>query len=236
MNGLWAAYAAAFTLGATHALEVDHMVAVTAFVGNKPRLVASAAFGVRWGLGHAVVVLLAGTLLAWSGLAPPERASVWVELLVGIMLVALGVWAARNAVRFHYHDPASHVQGSAEPGHAHLHAHDPAAHPHDHSHADASRRHRHLPALVGAIHGLVGTAPVVALIPVTMLGSLYAAVGYLAAFGIGTMLAMGVYAALAALAVGAASTVRTARIVGLMTAGASATVGLWWVARAAHRL
>src|SRR5438093_13353493 len=34
MNDFWGAYATAFILGAVHALEVDHMVAVSAFVGG----------------------------------------------------------------------------------------------------------------------------------------------------------------------------------------------------------
>src|SRR3989304_4730310 len=45
MNELWAAYAAAFALGAGHALEVDHMVAVTVFVGGRPRLGAAGGGG-----------------------------------------------------------------------------------------------------------------------------------------------------------------------------------------------
>ena len=235
MNEIWAAYAAAFALGATHALEVDHMVAVTTFVGGRPRLKSAVLFGTRWGIGHAAVVLVAGTLLAWSGITIPARFSGWAELIVGLALIGLGIWAGRNALRMHYHDPHTHGNHHS-PAHAHLHAHDPAAHPHAHTHADPARRHRHLPTLIGAVHGLAGTAPVMALIPVTLLGDLRVAVGYLAAFGIGTTLAMGIYASLAALAAGMASTVRTARVVALITAVASGAVGIWWVVRALSAL
>lgn len=233
MDELWTAYATAFTLGAAHALEVDHMVAVTAFVGARPRLGAAFAFGLRWGLGHALAVLGAGTLLAWSGLQLPPVAEHWAELAVGVMLVALGLWTGRNARRLHVHEPAGHG-GAAHP-HVHLHAHDPDRHPH--RHVDPARRHRHLSTLVGAAHGLAGTAPVIALLPVILLDDMRAAVGYLAAFGIGTVLAMGLYGAIATLAVRrAARSLRTARAAALLTAAGSVAVGVFWVTRATARL
>ncbi|MBI4421823.1 MAG: hypothetical protein HY560_13450 [Gemmatimonadetes bacterium] len=230
MNELWAAYATALTLGATHALEVDHMVAVSAFVGGNPRLGPAIGFGVRWGLGHATVVLLAGALLAWSGLEVPPPAQRWAEIAVGLALLGVGTWAWRNARRLHVHNPERHG------GHAHLHAHAAAGNPHEHEHRHrgprlpAAQRHAHVSTLVGAVHGLAGTAPVVALIPVTLLPGLGAALGYLAAFGVGTTVGMGAYAALAALAVShAASSLRVARLAAFGTAAASTAVGLWWL-------
>lgn len=84
---------------------------------------------------------------------------------------------------------------------------------------------------MGALHGLAGTAPVVALVPVTLMSSKAVAVLYLAAFGAGTILGMAAYAALAALAVGSvAASGRLARAAAFATAGASALVGVWWIA------
>lgn len=231
MDGSWAAYAAAVALGAAHAIEVDHMVAVTAFVGGQPRVAAAAGFGLRWGLGHAGVVFVAGGVLAWTRVRVPDPLTRWAELLVGLTLVALGLWAACRAARLHLHEPRGHGD------HAHLHAHGggPGAHGHGH-HAAAphQRRHRHLSTAVGAVHGLAGTAPVVALIPVALMPDLSTALVYLAAFGAGTAAAMGAYAALAALAVGrVADSPRGARVMAFGTASASVAVGLWWIARAA---
>ncbi len=231
MDGTWMAYAAALALGAAHALEVDHMVAVTAFIGNRPRIRTAVSFGVRWGLGHSLVVLLVGGALVWGSVTVPPHVTGWTELGVGAMLVALGLWALRAARRLHLHRPHEHE------GHAHLHAHPPSQHPHHHRRVDASRRHRHLSTIVGAVHGLAGTAPVVALVPVTLIPHRWAALGYLAAFGAGTVLAMGVYATLAAIAVSrAASSVVVARIVAAVTASASLAVGAWWLIRAASDL
>ncbi len=227
MDGPWAAFAAALALGAAHALEVDHMVAVTAFIGGRPRVKAAAAFGLRWGLGHATVVMALGGLLAWTGARVPAAMSAWAEAGVGLMLVALGLWALRRAHRLHLHPPARHGD------HAHLHAH-PAAQPaHEHPHTDAeTRRHRHLSTFVGAVHGLAGTAPAIALIPVTLIPDRSVALGYLAAFGVGTTLAMGAYAAIAARAVRPlADSPRGARALGLVTGAWSMAVGLWWILR-----
>jgi len=228
MSQIWISYLTALALGAGHALEVDHMVAVTAFVGGRPRLGAAVGFGLRWGVGHSLAVLAAGTALAVSGVHVPPGAQDWAELGVGLMLVALGVWAANAARRLHVHPAQEHG------GHAHLHAHAPGAAPHAHAHdqsAQATRRHRHLLTLVGAMHGLAGTAPVVALVPVTLMSSTTAAVLYLALFGAGTILGMAAYAALAALAVGSvASSGRLARAAAFATAAASALVGGWWIA------
>ena len=77
----------------------------------------------------------------------------------------------------------------------------------------------------------------VALIPVTLMPNPWAALGYLAAFGVGTIVAMAVYALLAAAAAGkAASSVKVARVVAGLTAGASMAVGIWWITRAIAEL
>jgi hypothetical protein len=231
MADTWMALAAAFALGAAHALEVDHMVAVTAFIGSRPRIGPALSFGIRWGLGHAVVVLIVGGVLVLTGVSVPDRATGWAELGVGVMLIGVGVWAHHATRRLHVHTPHDHG------GHGHLHAHPTRRHPHDHSHVDPIKHHRHLSTLVGAIHGLAGTAPVVALIPVTLMPNSWSAFGYLASFGIGTVVAMGFYSLLAAVAAAkAASSLKVARVVAGLTAGASIAVGMWWIARAVSDL
>lgn len=246
MSALWAAWAAAFTLGTVHALEVDHMVAVTAFVGTDPRIGSAASFGVRWGIGHAVAVLAAGAALAWSGLTVPPSAQRWTEAGVGLALVGVGFWAWRNARRLHLHNPREHgdhahlhVHSASTGAHEHPHEHPGhvAAHPHDSAHPHEHRgggRHTHFSTLVGAVHGLSGTAPIVALIPVTLMPSFPSALGYLFAFGLGTTIGMGAYAALAAFAVSrAGGSLQLARGVAFGTAAASFIVGVWWLVTSA---
>ena len=115
-------------LGCLHALEVDHMVAVTTFVSRRPSLASAARFGFRWGLGHSIAVLAAGGLLLAGGVRWPARWDAYGEGLVGLMLVGLGAWALASARKLHLHSAEEHG------GHAHLHVHGGRAdhgHPHD---------------------------------------------------------------------------------------------------------
>jgi|SRR5688500_16623120 cytochrome c biogenesis protein CcdA len=95
--------ATACMLGFLHALEVDHMLAVSAFVSRRPAVSAAARFGARWGLGHSVAVLAAGGVLLALGIRWPERWDAAGEAVVGAMLVGLGIWALVSARRMHRH-------------------------------------------------------------------------------------------------------------------------------------
>ena len=222
-------------LGFLHALEVDHIVAVTTFVSRRPSLRAAGRFGLRWGIGHSVAVLLAGGAVLATGMRWPERYDALGEGLVGLMLIGLGGWALAAARKLHLHSVEEHG------GHAHLHVHGPRrAHGHAHHPArPAPGRHEHGGiTLVGLLHGLAGTAGVVALVPVTMMDRIGLGLGYLTAFGAGVTLAMTLFA-LAAAAVMRRATDgslawgrRVVTCVGLSGIG----VGLWWLAAAAGLL
>ena len=171
----------AFLLGLAHAIEVDHMIAVTAFVSTRPALRSAAGFGLRWGLGHSIAVFVAGGILIATGLRWPEKYDALGEALVGVLLVAVGVWAMLRARKLHLHPPEEHgdhahlhVHGGKAVAHAHDHhehpphapVHPPAGHHHhDHDHA----HEKHGITVVGLMHGLAGTSAVVALVPVTMM-------------------------------------------------------------------
>ena len=96
-------FATACMLGFLHALEVDHMLAVSAFVSRRPAVGAAARFGARWGLGHSVAVLAAGGVLLALGVRWPERWDAAGDALVGAMLVGLGAWALISARRMRRH-------------------------------------------------------------------------------------------------------------------------------------
>ena len=223
----------ALALGFLHALEVDHMLAVTTFVADGPALRVAARFGFRWGIGHSLAVLLLGGLLLVTGLRWPARYDALGEGVVGVMLVALGLWAIRSSRKLHLHPPAEHGD------HAHLHLHHRAAHPaHEHPHAGHEAHHRHPHGhgvtLVGLLHGLAGSSAVVALVPVTLIERRDVGLAYLVAFGVGVTGGMMVYAMIAALAIRQTAGrsllwgKRAAGLVGL----AGVVVGVWWVVRA----
>ncbi len=243
-------YITAFVLGAVHAIEVDHMVAVSVFAGMKPKLRSAASYGCKWGLGHAITVVLVGGVIAWLGLKVPESIVRYGEVFVGIALVALGVWAIKTSKKFHTHSPEEHDLDAThhQYSHGHLHAHIISGHhehPHRHVHTEKIEHHQHLPAAMGALHGLAGSAPVLALIPITLLDNFQHAVYYLLMFSIGTTLSMMFYAILAALAIQRVSLravnnvegsrsgdLLNVRLITRCISGVTILVGLWWIIRA----
>lgn len=216
----------AFLLGLAHAIEVDHMIAVTAFVSTRPALRAAAGFGLRWGLGHSLAVFLAGGVLIATGLRWPAQYDAAGEAIVGVLLVVVGAWALRRARKLHLHPPEEHGD------HAHLHTHaaEAAGHHHDHG----VHRAHHGMTLVGMMHGLAGTSAVVALVPVTLMDRRLVGLGYLLVFGVGTILAMTVYALVAAAAFrkASAASLTWGRALGRFAGVGSIVVGVVWVWRA----
>lgn len=199
--------ATAFFLGALHAFEADHLAAVGAFVVRRPAPGESFGFGLRWAAGHGLALLTLGTALVAMGLRLPDSAAVMLERLVGLGLIILGVWTANGVRRIHVHE---HGQVDRTP-HGHVHS------------------HRAITAL-GALHGLAGTAPVLALVPLARFDSVAGAAGYLSVFGIGTALAMAIFAASAGMLVGAGGRPRlVARGIVLLTAAATIVIGVIWL-------
>ncbi len=245
----------ALMLGFLHALEVDHMVAVTTFVTGRPSLGRAARFGFQWGVGHSLAVMLFGGVLLVTGLSWPARYDAAGEGVVGVMLVGLGVWALRSSRRLHLHPPEehgdhAHLHVHRDAGSAHHHHGPPAAAPHrhrsDHHHHQHAGHHDHSdpsahPAqgrrgitLVGLMHGLAGTSAVVALVPVTLIERLDVGLAYLAAFGVGVTAGMVLYATVAAYAMrqAAARSVVWGRRMTAAVGAAGIVVGCWWVIRA----
>jgi hypothetical protein len=198
----------AVVLGLGHALELDHIVAVTAFVSRRPSMAAAAGFGARWGIGHSAAVVALGTALLLLGVRVPARIEAAGEALVGVVLFGLGAWALWSARKL------SGLQPDDQPS--------------------ASHHDRQGVGVVGVLHGLAGTGAVVALVPITMTDRPAIGFAYLFAFSVGVIAAMTGFAMAAAgamrhaigrsLALGR-SAARTVGVLGMV-------IGVWWVARA----
>ena len=222
----------ACVLGFLHALEIDHMLAVTAFVSRRPTLATAARFGFRWGIGHSVAVLAAGGLLLATGLRWSERYDSWGEAAVGLLLIGIGLWSLRSTRNLHIHPPAEHGD------HLHLHTHRPPGpdtpdHHHQHHHHHPHER-SHGITLVGLAHGLAGTSAVVALVPVTMVDRVSVGIGYLVAFGLGVTVAMTVFASISAVAMKQAAerSLALGRRITSLVGMAGILTGALWIWRA----
>jgi high-affinity nickel permease len=165
-----------FVLGLKHALDADHVVAVTTITSRTQSLKKAARIGAFWGLGHTTTLLIAGIFVLALDLTIPHRLGLAFEFVVGIMLVGLGV---RVLLRIR-HDKL----------HVHQHQHDGDVHTHLHSHASTpEHQHGHTSYFVGMVHGLAGSAALMLLVLATV-RSLPLGITYILIFGAGTMVGM----------------------------------------------
>jgi len=91
--------------GLKHAVEADHVAAVTAIVSQRRSVWSSSLVGGLWGVGHTLSLLLAGVMVLVLRLEIGPRTAQLLEVAVGLMLVILGVHALaklrRGAPRAH---------------------------------------------------------------------------------------------------------------------------------------
>ncbi len=194
---------AAFGLGLRHSADADHLAAVSTLVAQaglrengihseetviRGTSWANAQLGAWWGAGHLLTILACGgSIVLLRGHIPAglDRA---LELGVAGMLLALGANTIRECFRgrYHFHRPENrgHV-------HAHLHFHPATDEQHEHN-AQAVRVRQ--PLLIGAAHGLAGTAGITLLIAGTIESRLLGIL-YLLVFSIGAMAGMAVFGA-----------------------------------------
>ena len=119
-----------FLLGLRHALDADHLAAVSTVLVERPALRASSAVGLWWGIGHTSTLLAVGAIVLAFGIHIPDEFELIAELAVGLLLVGLGGNLAFRLYRDRWH--------------LHAHAHDEIAHVHLHSHRrQADHHHRH---------------------------------------------------------------------------------------------
>ena len=126
-----------FLLGMQHALEADHIAAVSSIAARRSHVADIVKHGLTWGLGHTLTLFVFAGAAILLGHAIPESVARPIETAVGLMLIGLGahvLWRLwRDRVHFHRH---GHGDGTVH-FHAHSHAgetspHARAAHAHDH--------------------------------------------------------------------------------------------------------
>jgi High-affinity nickel-transport protein len=167
-------------LGMRHALEPDHLAAVSTLVPGERNSFKAALLGLCWGLGHTFSLIVVGMILLILRAEMPQRVADGFECCVALMLIGLGLRAIYLAAR----------QGPS--GLAHVHHHGQTVHEHQgapaHIHIGAWTLARR-PLIVGAVHGLAGSGALTALVVAT-LPSTAARVTYMALFGLGSTLGM----------------------------------------------
>ena len=220
--------AVGLVFGLKHAIEADHLAAVSAIVSERKSLLSSSLVGGLWGIGHTIALLIAGVVVLLLRVEIGEGTARALEFCVALMLIALGANALRKLARggrIHLH---AHQHGSL----AHLHPHI-----HDGEHETEAGAHHGLglnarPLLVGMLHGLAGSAALMLLVLSTV-SSRLAGLGYIVVFGVGSIGGMLIMSALVSLPIQitAAHFKRTNRVVRMLAAIFSLGFGLFMAYR-----
>jgi ABC-type nickel/cobalt efflux system permease component RcnA len=181
-----------FVLGLKHALDADHLIAVSTIVSERKGVLSSSIVGALWGLGHTASLLIVSVLVIALQIQIPDRIALGMEFAVALMLVALGVNVLFKVFR-----------GGQFHTHVHTHLDFMHAHPHVHSHEHVSSHHKQpfslLPhsamtflgkgkksVMIGMVHGLAGSAALM-LIVLATIPSPGLALAYVGIFGLGSV-------------------------------------------------
>jgi sulfite exporter TauE/SafE len=183
-----------FVLGLKHAIDADHLAAVSTMAGERRSLIGSSLIGALWGLGHTISLMVAGIIVIVLHFQISERTTQALEFGVGLMLVGLGINALSKLARG---------------GHVHIHVHEHGgrlhAHPHVHDGKHEEEQHTHhglrfgaRPLLIGVVHGLAGSAALM-LVVLTTISSPFVGFLYIVIFGVGSIGGMMIMSTLFAL-------------------------------------
>ncbi|MDQ1707072.1 MAG: hypothetical protein QOJ88_283 [Pyrinomonadaceae bacterium] len=240
--GVLALLGLGLVFGLKHATEVDHVVAVSTIVSEHRNVFRSALVGGLWGAGHSAALVLVGLLVLVFRVSIPVPVAGWLEFGVALMIITLGVLALTKVLRrravLHMH---RHLHQHSPDGQAHVHVHfheqeneheppapvEGVASPAQHSHAIA--RVGFKPLLVGAMHGLAGSAALTLLV-LTQIQSVWLGLLYLALFGLGSTLGMLLMSGLIGLPFALSARRLSGFHYGLQTVAGSLSIafGLWY--------
>jgi ABC-type nickel/cobalt efflux system permease component RcnA len=235
--GAFALLGLGFVFGLKHATEVDHIVAVSAVVSEQRKLARSLLVGALWGTGHTASLVVAGVLVLALRVSIPERVADWLEFGVALMIIGLGASALARALRRQRADAHIHRHRHGDGlSHVHIHFHEreaehaaalvaPAAAVHTHALARVGFK----PLVVGAVHGLAGSAALTLLVLAQIESTVHGLL-YLAVFGLGSISGMVLMSGLIGLPFALAARRVSGLHYGLQTiAGAVSIVfGLWY--------
>jgi ABC-type nickel/cobalt efflux system permease component RcnA len=187
----------AFVLGIKHAIEPDHIVAISTIVCKTRKISKAAILGVLWGIGHTATLFITGMIGIMMKYTIPEKLAVLLERGVGVMIMILAINLLLNYKKPLYAHTHEHEHMHSH-NHFHKHSHVYGdQHTHEHEHANNDRSKRKIldyikSLLVGFVHGLAGSA-VMILLTLTTVKSYWEGALFIIIFGVGTIISMLVY-------------------------------------------
>ncbi len=202
-------------LGLRHALEPDHLAALSTVLTGERNPGAAVGLGAAWGLGHTLGLLAVACMLAATQATLPAKVGTMFELSVAVMLMGLG---ARSIGRvFLERRPDRIAIQFPGPGQPHLRQ----------SHSTFARRS----LLIGLVHGLAGSGALTAMIA-ARLPSTGLRLAYVGLFGLCSMAGMAGLSGLAGMPLARLGRKRGVRAaIGLLAGTMASAVGVMWTVR-----
>lgn len=159
-----------FILGIKHAVEPDHVIAVSTIASRSKNLWHASLAGVYWGIGHTATLFIISIVLILMKNNISDKWSMSLEFLVGIMLFYLGI-----ASMLTFRKNKQHFHSKQE-------------------HSDTYDLHKrevsyYKSLFIGFVHGLAGSAAMV-LLTMSTIDSLWQGGLYILIFGVGTTTGM----------------------------------------------
>ena len=194
----------------------DHLIAMAPSAINTPKIDFRNSFS--WGLGHSSgVVLLTVLAIFIKDITPLNRFSNIAELLVGISLLFVGLFAIKNSFQLSIHSH-SHKH---ENGFYHRHYH---FHFNEHKNTN---KHSHALTGLGLLHGIAGGSHFLAILPALAL-SLTNACAYLVSYLIGSLISMNLFTCLISFTTFNIGQKFIKRLIAF-AGGLSFSMGLFWI-------
>lgn len=182
-----------FTYTVMHVITgPDHMAAVLPMaIENKKK---SWGIGLSWGFGHLVGMLLIGMLyLFLKSLMTDETLEIfssYSELMVGVILIFIGLWAFYKLYRGNHRHQHPHKHKGEEKDIVHVHPHDHTHDGHQHQHQKLEKQNVFASFSIGTLHGFAGIAHFILFGQILTYGSTRESLMYLGGFAGGTLVAM----------------------------------------------
>lgn len=173
----------ALVLGFKHSYDSDHLIAVSNILRKVDSVKSSIKIGLSWAIGHMLTATVITIILFVFRESFLDSVLPNFEKIVGILLIALGIFSLRDFLSLH----------------SHRHSHGNMVHSHGHTHLrknNDSHSHAHMFG-IGIIHGLASNDEILMLLTaslaITSIGSLILALGM---FSLGVIAGMALFAAI----------------------------------------
>ena len=214
-----------FALGLRHALDADHVVAISTILSERKGFKRSLSIGVAWGVGHLSSLLAVALLMIAFDVTFSPAVSRMFEFGVGLLLVGLGVRVLWKL----YKGSILHIHSHEHERHLHLHPH---MHEGEVGHNHRSTHHHpavtRTPFIVGMVHGLAGSAALM-LVVLATISSRSLALVYVGVFSLGSVGGMFLMSALIGFPLAIVSRYKTMNTIVCACAGAiSLCFGVWY--------